>query len=32
MDAGDRLSARVSSVSDNKNPWRRLAFEVFAEL
>jgi len=32
MDAGDRLSARVSSLSDNKNPWRRLAFEVFAEL
>lgn len=32
MDAGDRLSARVSSLSDNKNPWQRLAFEVFAEL
>jgi hypothetical protein len=32
MDAGDRLTARVSSVSDNKNPWQRLAFEVFAEL
>lgn len=32
IDAGDRLSARVSSMSDNKNPWQRLAFEVFAEL
>ncbi|NTV69914.1 MAG: HIRAN protein [Azonexaceae bacterium] len=32
MDAGDRLMARVSSLSDNKNPWQRLAFEVFVEL
>jgi hypothetical protein len=32
MDAGVRLTARVSSISDNKNPWQRLAFEVFAEL
>ena len=32
LDAGDRLSARVSSVSDNKNPWQRVAFEVFIEL
>jgi len=32
LDAGERLSARLSSVSDNKNPWRRLAFEVFIEL
>jgi len=32
MDAGDRLTARVSSLSDNKNPWQRLAFEVFIEL
>ena len=32
MDGGDRLSARVSSLSDNKNPWQRLAFEVFVEL
>ena len=32
MDVGDRLTARVSSISDNKNPWQRLAFEVFAEL
>ena len=32
LDAGDRLSARVSSVSDNKNPWLRVAFEVFIEL
>ncbi|MBL8429428.1 MAG: HIRAN domain-containing protein [Dechloromonas sp.] len=32
MDAGDRLTARVSSLSDNKNPWQRLAFEVFVEL
>ena len=32
MDAGDKLTARVSSRSDNKNPWQRLAFEVFVEL
>ena len=32
LDAGDNLSARVSSVSDNKNPWLRVAFEVFIEL
>jgi len=32
MDAGDRLSARVSSLSDDKNPWRRVAFEVFLDL
>ena len=32
MDAGERLTARVSSLSDNKNPWQRLAFEVFIEL
>jgi len=32
MDDGERLSARVSSLSDNKNPWLRVAFEVFIEL
>lgn len=32
LDRGERLTARVSSVGDNKNPWQRLAFEVFAEL
>ena len=32
MDAGDRLSARVSSLSDNKNPWLRVAFEVYLDL
>ena len=32
LDAGERLSARLSSLSDNKNPWQRLAFEVFIEL
>jgi hypothetical protein len=32
MDAGDKLSARVSALSDNKNPWRRVAFEVFLDL
>jgi hypothetical protein len=32
MDAGDRLTARVSFLSDNKNPWQRVAFEVFIEL
>jgi len=32
IDAGERLSARVSLMSDNENPWQRLAFEVFIEL
>ncbi len=32
MDAGDKLVARVSSLNDNKNPWQRMAFEVFVEL
>ena len=32
MDLGDKLSPRVSSLSDNKNPWQRMAFEVFVEL
>jgi hypothetical protein len=32
MDSGEHLSARVSALSDNKNPWQRLAFEVFIEL
>jgi hypothetical protein len=32
IDAGERLSARVSALSDNKNPWKRLAFEVFIAL
>jgi len=31
MDAGDRLSAVLSSINDN-NPWLRVAFEVFVEL
>lgn len=32
MDAGQRLVARLSALSDNENPWRRVAFEVFVEL
>lgn len=32
LDQGEHLTARVSSLSDNKNPWQRLAFEVFVEL
>ena len=32
MDRGERLTARVSSISDNKNPWLRLTLEVYAEL
>lgn len=32
MDAGEHLSARVSSLDDNKNPWQRMTFEVFIEL
>lgn len=32
MDRGDKLTARVSSLSDKKNPWQRVAFEVFLTL
>lgn len=32
MDIGERLTARVSSVNDNQNPWLRVTFEVFVEL
>lgn len=32
IDAGERLSGRVSSIGDNENPWQRVAFEVFIEL
>lgn len=32
LDAGEPLSARVAAINPHKNPWQRLAFEVFAEL
>jgi hypothetical protein len=32
MDRGDRLVARVSRLSADPDPWRRVEFEVFAEL
>ena len=32
IDAGDRLVARISRLREHANPWRRVEFEVFAEL
>ena len=32
MDQGDRLVARISKLTEHANPWRRVEFEVFAEL
>ena len=32
MDQGDRLVARIERLSDDPDPWRRLRFEVYAEL
>jgi hypothetical protein len=32
MDRGDRLVARVSRLTEDPDPWRRVEFEVFAEL
>ncbi len=32
MDQGDRLVARISKLTEHVNPWRRVEFEVFAEL
>jgi hypothetical protein len=32
IDQGDRLVARIARLSDDANPWQRLAFEVYLEL
>lgn len=32
MDQGDRLLARILRLRDEADPWRRVEFEVFAEL
>ena len=32
MDEGERLSARISRLKDDPNPWRRLEVEVYVHL
>lgn len=32
MDQGDKLVARIAKLTEHANPWRRVEFEVFAEL
>ena len=32
LDAGDKLVARIARLTEHHNPWRRVEFEVFAEL
>jgi len=32
MDQGDKLIARIAHLTEHPNPWRRVEFEVFAEL
>ena len=32
LDGGDKLVARIARLTDHANPWRRVEFEVFAEL
>ncbi|MGE5386374.1 MAG: HIRAN domain-containing protein [Betaproteobacteria bacterium] len=32
MDAGERVSARISRLTDDPDPWRRVEFEVFLAL
>ncbi len=32
LDQGDKLVARISRLTEHPNPWRRVEFEVFAEL
>ena len=32
MDDGERLIARISRLSEDTNPWRRVEFEVYIEL
>lgn len=32
LDGGDKLVARIARLTAHRNPWRRVEFEVFAEL
>ena len=32
MDRGDRIVARIARLTEDADPWRRVEFEVFAEL
>lgn len=32
LDSGDKLLARISRLTEHPDPWRRVEFEVFAEL
>ena len=32
MDAGEKVAARISRLREERNPWRRVEFEVFVEL
>lgn len=32
MDSGERISARISKLRDDPNPWKRVEFEVLMEL
>lgn len=32
MDKGEKLSARVSRVTDDPNPWRRVEVEIYVDL
>lgn len=32
MDGGDRLSARVSRLTEDANPWRRMEVEIYVDL
>ena len=32
MDQGDKLLARIARLTEHPNPWRRVEFEVLAEL
>ncbi|MGA7480215.1 MAG: HIRAN domain-containing protein [Azonexus sp.] len=32
MDQGDRLVARIARLTEHPDPWRRVRFEVYAEL
>lgn len=32
LDEGERLFARISKLSSDQNPWRRVEFEVYIEL
>jgi hypothetical protein len=31
MDRGTKVEARVSALTEHKNPWQRIRFDVFAQ-